>query len=236
MNLPRRLLLIPAIAAAISLVSVPALASDTAPSRIVQPAARSAGAGHDGLLEFLLQPVGDPVQFEGKRVAIVASNGASAFELETTRDYFVRRGAHVDVLAPRPAESATIMGLAGFMPPRESLTALDYAGQQRVIAVTWYLDQVGPQAYDAVYVPNNLQGIEQLATNPQTLRFLVAAQGAQRAVFVSGNARAIVYGLEVPDTTAHQWRVYAGQNAFDIPELIGALADVLIATPDRGIN
>jgi putative intracellular protease/amidase len=249
MNLPHRLLIAPAIAAALSFVSVPSHASDLASSRIVEPAVHSGGAAHTDLMYFLLQPVEDPAQFEGRRVAIVASDGASAFELETTRDYFSSRGARVDVLAPRPAGSATIVGLAGFVPPREALAALDYAGPRRAVAVTWYLDQVRPQSYDAVYVPNHLEGIEQLGANAQAMRFLIAVRAAQRPIFVTGNANAIVPGWVAADTfhatsiastkpvaLTQQWQVYAAQGAFDIPQLIGALAAVLTATEEGNVN
>lgn len=248
MNLPRSPLIAAAIAAAFSLVSVPAHASDVASSRIVEPAAHSGGAAHTELMYFLLQPVDDPAQFEGKRVAIVAGDGASAFELETTRDYFTSRGALVDVLAPRPAGSATIVGLAGFVPPHESLAALDYAGPRRAIAVTWYLDQVRPRDYDAVYVPNHLEGIEQLGANAQAIRFLIVARAAQRPIFVTGNANTIVpewiaatsrstsIASTKPVALTQQWQVYAGQGAFDMPQLIGALAAVLTATEDNQVN
>ena len=142
-----------------------------------------------------------------------------------------------------------MVGLAGFVTPRELLTTLDYAGERRLVAVTWYLDQVNPQDYDAIYVPNNLDDIERLATNGQTMRFLITAQGARLPIFLTGNARAIVPGFEIagktqlervasanPATQIRQWQVYAGQDAFDMPQLIGALAATLAATPDREIN
>jgi hypothetical protein len=208
---------------------------------------RNDSAAHAELLRFLLEPVADPTQFEGKRIAIVASEGASAFELETTRDYFMDRGARVHVLAPRPIEGAPMVGLAGSAPPRELLSILDYSGERRLVAVTWYLDQVKPQDYDAIYVPNNLKDIERLGTNGQTIRFLVAAQGARRPIFVTGNARAVVPGWEGaaqldsvpsagPVTQTRYWQVYAGQDAFDIPQLIGVLAATLAAAPDRELN
>jgi hypothetical protein len=35
---------------------------------------------------------------------------------------------------------------------------------------------------------------------------------------------------------ARYWRVYATDGAFDMPQLIGAIADTLAATPNREIN
>jgi len=251
MTLLSRLLIAPIAASiAISVGPAPSSASDFAPSNVVETTTSSGGAAHGELLSFLMEPVADPTQFEGKRIAIVASDGASAFELETTRDYFMDRGARVHILAPRPAEGAPMVGLAGFVPPRELLTTLDYAGERRLTAVTWYLDQVKPQDYDAIYVPNNLKDIERLATNAQTIRFLVAAQAARHPIFVTGNARAIVPGLDIPVATQlaesvpsmtpvaqdRRWQVYAGRDAFDMPQLIGALAATLAAAPERKVN
>ena len=110
------------------------------------------------------------------------------------------RGARVHILAPRPVDRAPMVGLAGFGTPRELLTMLDYAGERRLVAVTWYLDQVDPRDYDAIYVPNNLGDIQRLASNSQAMRFVITAQVERLPIFVSGNARAIVPGLEVSGT------------------------------------
>ncbi len=67
---------------------------------------------HADLAEFLLRAVLDPGQFDGKRIAIVVSENASAFELEVTRDYFFERGARVDILFPRTSGRATAIDLA----------------------------------------------------------------------------------------------------------------------------
>ncbi len=234
---------------AASVIPAQSSASDLAPSNVLESAIHTPSAAHGDLLRFLMQPVGDSTEFESKRIAIVASDGASAFELELTRDYFMNRGARVHILAPRPVEGAPMVGLAGFVPPRELLTTLDYAGERRLATVTWYLDQVKPQDYDAIYVPNNLTDIERLASNSQTIRFLITAQGTQRPIFVTGNGRASVPDFEIsgltrpasvasanPPAQIRQWRVYAGEDAFDMPELIGALAATLTATPAREIN
>lgn len=251
MNMFSRLLITPAIAASIAIGAIPApsSASDLAPSSVVETATRTGAAAHGDLLRFLLEPVADTDEFEGRRVAIIASDGASAFELETTRDYFMDRGARVHILTPRPIDGAPMVGLAGFATPRQLLATLDYAGERRLVAVTWYLDQVDPQDYDAIYVPNNLSDIGGLASNGQTMRFLITAQGAHLPIFVSGNASAILPGFEIsgtpqpdsapsapPAARSRQWQVYSGQDAFDMPQLIGALAARLAAAPEREIN
>ena len=241
MNPLSRLSIAAAISAsiAIGVISFPASASDVARSNVADTRADAGAVAHGDLMRFLLEPVADANAFEGKRVAIIASDGASAFELETTRDYFMDRGARVHILAPRPVDRAPMVGLAGFGTPRELLTMLDYAGERRLVAVTWYLDQVDPRDYDAIYVPNNLGDIQRLASNSQAMRFVITAQIERLPIFVSGNARAIVPGLEVsgaldaavdnPATRASQSQVYASEDAFDMPQLIGALAATLAA-------
>ena len=81
------------------------------------------------------------------------------------------------------------------------------------------------------------------------MRFLITAQGAHLPIFVTGNAKAIVPGFEIsratqldsipsapPAAQTRQWQVYTGQDAFDMPQLIGALAARLAAAPEREIN
>lgn len=247
MKLSNHRLIIPLLGAALAIGLAPAAsgASDPAAHDAMQTLTRSTSVQHGELMSFLLEPVEDPALFDGKRIAIIASDGASAFELETTRDYFMDRGARVHVLAPRPVQRAPMFGLAGFVPPTELLTTHDYAGSRRLVAVTWYLDQVAVQDYDAIYVPNNLENIERLGSNGQTIRFLVAAQSAGRPIFVTGNAVAVIPGLDIPRTSrigstaamqARYWQVYAGHSAFDMPQLIAALAGTLAAAPNRAIN
>lgn len=241
----RRRLLVPAFAAALAIGLIPASgsASGWGPHSANQTAARSHSASHAQLLEFLLEPVVDSARFAGKRIAILASDGASAFELEITRDYFIDRGARVHILAPRPVQRAPMVGLAAFVAPTDLLTTFDYAGGRRLIAVTWYLDQVSARDYDAVYVPNNLEDIGPVRTNGQFMRFLLAARSAHRPVFVTGNAGAAIPGLEtepaadaVPVVPTQHWQLYAGQGAFDMPQLIGALAATLGGMPSQRIN
>ena len=226
--------------AAVAAISLPASASDVARTNVVDTRPQSGAAAHGDLMRFLLEPVADVNAFQGKRVAIIASEGASAFELETTRDYFMDRGASVHILAPRPADRAPLVGLAGFTPPRELLTLLDYAGERRLVAVTWYLDQVNPQDYDALYVPNNLGDIQRFAANSQALRFMITAQVTHLPIFVSGNAKAVVPGLALsgafdaaatagPASRTSRPPVYTSEDAFDMPQLIGALAATLAA-------
>jgi hypothetical protein len=99
-------------------------------------------------------------------------------------------------------------------------------------------------------VPNNLEGIDRLRTNGQTMRFLIAAQISGRPLFVTGNADTIVRGLTISNSPqqdrealairsarlAPRWQVYIGRDAFDMPRLIGALAAALATTPDHTVN
>jgi hypothetical protein len=218
---------------AITFAPVPASSSDTTPRRADDSAVQASHTSHAELMEFLMQPVADSAQFEGKRVAIVLNEGASAFEVETTRDYFMDRGARVHILTPRPAERDYPAGLASFVPPTDVLSTVDYAGNERAVPVTWYLDQVKPADYDAVYVPNNLRDMQRLRTNSQAIRFLLGANAAARPIFVSGNGKTVVPGLafaidmQSEGSALQPGKVYVGQGAYDMPKLIEVLAVAL---------
>jgi protease I len=236
MNTFKQGIMAAAVAAAFAMIaaSAPVGASDTAPSHIRDGAVHAPSAAHGDLLRFLMQPVTNSEEFKGKRVAIVLTEGASAFELETTRDYFMDRGARVHILTPRPVARAYTIGLANSVPPTEVLSTLDYAGQQRLVAVTWYLDQVRPEDYDAIYVPNNLRDMQGLRTSSQAIRFLLGASAAARPIFVTGNGKTVVPGLafalDVQSDggalleAVQAGKVYVGQDAYDMPKLIEVLA------------
>ena len=251
MTAPKRTLIGSAIAALAILILCPAPsgASEPGPGTVALSNAHTGRSSHAELTHFLLQPVTDPVQFAGKRIAIVASDGASAFELETARDYFMDRDARVHILTPRPLDNPHTLGMAALVPPHELISTLDYANRTRVVAVTWYLDQVDSADYDAVYVPNNLRDVQRLGSNAQVIRFLVGARAQARPIFVTGNAISVVPGLELaanPQSdggtlqqvvlSVQAGDVYVGEGAFDMPRLIGALAATLTAKPAAGSN
>jgi putative intracellular protease/amidase len=190
------------------------------PSSVLSSTAPAQASTHDALLRFIKKPVADTQEFAGRRVAIVATDGVSTFELESIRDYLLARGANVDIVTPRPVTVAHLIGMAAQARPQASVATVDYAGEKTLVAVSRYVDQVRPQDYDAVYLPDNRDDMQRLHTNSDTIALLLAAQRIALPTFVIGNAATVMPASAQPVAG----NVYAAKGALDMPQMIDAMA------------
>ena len=53
-----------------------------------------------GLRRLFTETPANPQQFAGKRIAILTTDGVEQIELEANRDFFKKRGALVEIVAP----------------------------------------------------------------------------------------------------------------------------------------
>lgn len=188
-------------------------------------AAKSDTEKHSSLLQLLVEPAANPSQFVDRRIAIVASDGASAFELANTRDYFLNRGARVDILAARPVDAFTVIGLAADVHLLQQISTVNYAGGMRPVTGTRYVDQVKPEEYDVFYFPNNLEDIRSLSANSDTIRLVLRVAKSGRPMFATGNAGALLSMLPAKWVSAAH--VTNGDRRFAWPQTIDAIVGVL---------
>lgn len=203
----------------LTLLGSTANASEAMPSSVLSSTAPVHTSTHEALLGFIKKPVADAQEFAGRQVAIVATDGASTFELESIRDYLVARGASVDVVTPRPVAVPRVIGMAAGARPQGFVATVDYAGEKTLVAVSRYVDQVKPQNYDAVYLPDNRDDMQRLHTNGDTIALLLAAQRIALPTFVIGNAA----GVMPASAQAVAGNVYAAKGALDMPQIIDAM-------------
>ncbi len=221
MNASTRTLIAAAVAAAswLAFSAAPANASEAMPSSVLSSTAPAQDSTHEGLLRFIEKPVADTQEFAGRQIAIVATDGASTFELESIRDYLVARGANVDIVTPRPVDVPHLIGMAAHARPQGSVATVDYAGEKTLVVVTRYVDQVEPQNYDAVYLPDNRDDMQRLHTNSDTIALLLAAQRIALPIFVIGNAASVMPA----SAQSVAGNVYAARGALDMPQMIDAM-------------
>src|ERR1700722_7337386 len=95
-------------------------------------------------------------ELNGKRIAIVATDGFEQSELIEPREALRRSGATVDIVAPKPGH---IQGMKH-----------DEKGDQ--VAVDRMIDQVKPGEYDGLVLPGGVANPDRLRTDPRIVAFI----------------------------------------------------------------
>ena len=222
-----------AVAAALATLSLaaggPAWSNEPMPA--TSPAAR-----HGELIRFMLEAPEDPGQFADRHIAIVAGDGASAFEVEAFRDFFIDRGAQVHLLAPRPSAVPSGLGVADAALSQQLIWMLDFLGERRPQLITRYLDEVRTRDYDAVFVANGLTAQYADVADAHVSRFLRDAVDARLKVVAIGAAErglaASPQALPVNQLSTNDAKGWA----FDLPQAARALATALAACPPTNAN
>jgi protease I len=108
----------------------------------------------------------EPMDLNGKRIAILATNGFEQSELEVPRDRLIKAGATVDVIS-----------LAG-----GEIRGWDKKDWGRPVKVDRTLDEVAAADYDAVVLPGGQINPDLLRVEPKALKFIKDIFDAKKVV------------------------------------------------------
>ena len=97
-------------------------------------------------------------RLQGKRVAILATDGFEESELLKPLEALKKEGAHVEVVSLKAGE------IQGF----------DHLKPDRKVHVDKALDRARPDDYDAIVLPGGAQNPDQLRTKPEVQKFVRA--------------------------------------------------------------
>lgn len=97
-------------------------------------------------------------RLQGKKVAILATDGFEESELLKPLEALKKEGAQVEVISPKPGE---IHGFNHLKPDKK-------------VRVDKELDRATPDEYDAIVLPGGAQNPDQLRTKPQVQKFVRA--------------------------------------------------------------
>jgi putative intracellular protease/amidase len=209
--------------------SVPASSHESMPG--ASPTER-----HGELIRFMLEAPEDSGQFADRHIAVVAGDGASAFEVEAFRDFFMDRGAHVHLLAPRPAAAPSGAGVSQAALSQQLIWMLDFFGEPRPHLITHYVDEVRARDYDAVFVANGLTAQYALVSDAHIGRFLRDAGDAHLKVVAIGAAERRLAASPQVSPASQPSADDAKDWAFDLPEAARSLASALAACPSTHAN
>ena len=235
--------------AVISSVALLLGATGIAGASNLSPEPETSVTPHQELMSFLMRGPAGPNLLAGKRIAMIAVNGADAVTLQLARDYLVEQGATVDVLTPR-GQSEVAIGDPE-TPAVAFVKARDYAGNERLIAASAFLDQSDPRAYAVIYLPGSHPDAQGLDGNQEIARYAAQATQAGKPIFAMGDASLLLArgnllrgahataaralqpflfwsGVDVYDEpVVRDDLIYTSRDAFDLPRLMSVMTQVL---------
>jgi len=185
----------------------------------------SAMSAHAALVRFLLQPVENPSELHGYRVAILAADGVDGFDLQVPRLFLAERGATVNVIVPRSRQVLQATGSGAVIKAKTQIAVLQPSGEEDTASFDRFVDQVRPEDYDVIYLPGHL-GDGGGITEPSSIAFLQAAAHAGKPIFAAGNSPDELYKAGLLDRAA-----YASRDPFGMPALIDTLIATLLTKP-----
>lgn len=106
------------------------------------------------------------MELNGKKIAILATNGFEQSELEVPRDRLIQAGATVEVVSLASGE----------------IKGWDVNDWGRPVKVDRTLDQVSPGDYDALVLPGGQINPDLLRVEPKALQFVKAVFDAKKVV------------------------------------------------------
>lgn len=118
---------------------------------------------------------------QGKKVAIVATDGFEQSELEKPLEALRQAGAETHVIAPKPGQ----------------IQGMEHHDKGRMVTVDKTIDQVRPEDYDALVLPGGVANPDSLRTDERVVAFVRHFVQAKKPI------GAICHGpwtlVEVPD-------------------------------------
>ena len=182
-------------------------------------------SAHGALMRFLLQPVEDPNELRGYRVAILAADGVDGFDLQVPRSFLAERGATVNVIVPRSRQVLQATGSGAVIKAKTQIAVLQPSGDEDTASFDRFVDQVRPEDYDVIYLPGHL-GDGSGLTEASSIAFLQAAVRAGKPIFAAGNSSDALNKAGLLDRTA-----YASRDPFGMPALVDKLIATLLIKP-----
>ena len=180
---------------------------------------------HAQLVRFLLQPVENPNQLQGYRVAILAADGVDGFDLEVPRLFLAERGAIVHIIVPRPSHVLQAAGSGAVIKPKTQIAVLEPSGEQQTASFDRFLDQVRAEDYDVIYLPGH-PGEGSGLGDHNSIAFLQEAARAGKPIFAAGNSPDALVKAGLLDRS-----IYTSRDAFDMPVLMDRLTATLLTRP-----
>ncbi|WP_430827313.1 DJ-1/PfpI/YhbO family deglycase/protease [Chryseobacterium indologenes] len=153
--------------------------------------------GNEKVRDFFFTPVTEKT-LEGKRIAIISSDGFEEIELTGPAWYFRQLGAQVDIIAPKYAPAPANFGLS--MPEEMSKThimAIQYLQPVGWIKVDRTIDQIKVEDYDAIFIPGGAWNPDNLRHDKEVVKFVKEFSASGKLVSAICHATVVLINAEI---------------------------------------
>jgi protease I len=161
--------------------SLMAVESSAAVPRI-STAALLAAPENESLRDLLTGRAADVSLLEGKRIAVITTDGVEEIELTATLQYFRDRGASVEILSPARPTYPERFGVQIPAIRETHILTVRYMEEGGWVAFDRKLDAADPAHYAAVIVPGGAWNPDTLRADPAALAFISSLAKAGRPV------------------------------------------------------
>jgi PfpI family intracellular protease len=138
-------------------------------------------APENAALRGLLDEAKSP-SLRGKRVAILVTDGAEEIELTFVRKVLTDFGATVEIVSPAKPSFPTRFGVKVPSGRGTHVTTVKWMENSGAVRIDRELGSVGPESYDAVYVPGGAWNPDMLRADENALAFVRRAAELEKIV------------------------------------------------------
>jgi protease I len=124
----------------------------------------------------------DPRLHEGRKIAVLATDGVEEIEITTVLYYFRSRGAQVDLIVPKFPELPAYLGIQYPTIRETHIMTIRYIAEGGWLKFDRLLDDVVGAEYDAVIVPGGAWNPDTLRADAKALSFVKQAAEADKIV------------------------------------------------------
>jgi protease I len=134
------------------------------------------------LRDLLTMSTFEPSLLEGKRIAVLTTDGVEEIELTATRKYLKERGAQVEIISPKRPAYPDHFGVQIPVIRQTHILTVRYMEEGGWIAFDRTLEEVEPLDYAAVIVPGGAWNPDTLRADANALSFVDELYKAERPV------------------------------------------------------
>jgi len=127
---------------------------------------------NEGLRKLFTEPPSDSRQFQGKRIAILTTDGVEAIELQANRDYFKNRGAEVEIVAPHMPEYPAKFGVQYPLQRQTQILTVRFMENADWVKIDRFVEDAEKQDYDAIIIAGGTWNPDSLRIDPNALAFV----------------------------------------------------------------
>lgn len=153
--------------------------------------------GNEKLRAFFFTPVKEKTALQGKKIAVIASDGFEEIELLGPVWYFKQLGAVVDIVAPKYVPAPERFGLLYPEMAKTHIMAIQYLQPVGWIKFDRTADQVKVSDYDAVFIPGGAWNPDNLRNDKDVIKFIQDFNNAGKLIAAICHAPVVLASADI---------------------------------------